>query len=256
MQLVLLAAGIGSRLGLNVTNKCFVKICDKYLLDYNLEQFLDINLSEIVIVIGHNAEYIVDYLGNSYHGIPIIYVKQEQLLGIAHAMKIASPYIHDAFIMCLSDELFINHNIKNMCTYFSENHLDCLCGVVKDTVENIQKAYTIDITPTNNILQLIEKPTFVFNNWKGTGCCFMNRTMLNLLKILQPNSTRKEYEMGDWIQLAIDKGFTCKIYPIASANFNLNTQKDIVLAETYLKKVKGVKNEKNNTKYYHAISPK
>ena len=29
MQLVLLAAGIGSRLGLNVTNKCFVKICDK-----------------------------------------------------------------------------------------------------------------------------------------------------------------------------------------------------------------------------------
>ena len=208
MQLVLLAAGIGSRLGLNVTNKCFVKICDKYLLDYNLEQFLDINLSEIIIVIGHNAKYIVDYLGSSYHGIPIIYAKQEQLLGIAHAMKVASPYIHDTFIMCLSDELFINHNIKNMCIYFSENHLDCLCVVVKDTV---------------------------FNDWKGTGCCFMNRTMLPLLEILPPNSRRNEYEMGDWIQLAIDNGFTCKIYPIASANFNLNTQKDVVLAEAYIK---------------------
>ena len=235
MQLVLLAAGVGSRLGLDVTNKCFAKVCDKCLLDYNLEQFLDIHLSEIIVVIGHNADYIISYLGNSYHGIPITYVKQEPLLGIAHAVKIASPYIQDTFIMCLSDELYINHNIKDMCTYFSENHVDCLCGIVNDTVENIQKAYTVDITSNGDILRLIEKPTSVFNNWKGTGCCFMNRTMLTILDTLQPNPKRNEYEMGDWIQLAVDHGFTCKVYPIASANFNLNTKKDIALAEAYIK---------------------
>ena len=92
----------------------------------------------------------------------------------------------------------------------------------------------MDITSDGNILHLIEKPTSVFNNWKGTGCCFMNKTMLTILEKLQPNSIRKEYEMGDWIQLAIDSGFTCKVYPVASANFNLNTQKDITLAEAYL----------------------
>lgn len=113
--------------------------------------------------------------------------------------------------------------------------MDCLCGVVKDTVENIQKAYTIDLATNNSILHLIEKPTSVFNDWKGTGCCFMNRTMLPLLKILPKNSKRNEYEMGDWIQLAVDNGFNCKIYPIASANFNLNTQKDVALAEVYIK---------------------
>lgn len=235
MQLVLLAAGMGSRLGLNVTNKCFVKVHGKYLLDYNLEQFFQINLNEIIIVVGHNAEYIMNYLGNSYRGIPVTYVMQEQLLGIAHAINIASPYIRDTFIMSLSDELFINHNIEDMCTYFFENRPDCLCGVVKDTVENIQKAYTIDIGSNNNILHLTEKPTSVFNHWKGTGCCFMNRTMLPLLETLQPNSKRNEYEMGDWIQLAVDKGFTCKIYPIASANFNLNTKKDLALAEECFK---------------------
>lgn len=235
MQLVLLAAGIGSRLELNVTNKCFAKVCGKCLLDYNLEQFLEINISEIILVVGYNAQYIIDYLGNSYHGIPITYVEQKQLLGIAHAIKIASPYIHDTFIMCLSDELFINHNIKGMCTYFLQNHVDCLCGVVHDTIENIQKAYTIDISLNGDILHLIEKPTTIFNNWKGTGCCLMSRAMLTLLETLQPNSKRKEYEMCDWIQLAIDNGFTCKVYPIAIANFNLNTRKDIALAEEYLK---------------------
>ena len=237
MQLILLAAGIGSRLGLDITNKCFVTIGNKYLLDYNLEQFLEINLSGIIVVVGHNAQYIIDYIGDNYHGIPVTYVKQEQLLGIAHAIKIASPYIHNTFIMCLSDELFINNNIKQMYTYFSSLDIDCLCGVVNDTVENIQKAYTIDINSNGDILQLIEKPINAFNNLKGTGCCFMKQSMLKMLNTLKPNFTRKEYEMGDWIQLAVDNGLTCKVYPIASANFNLNTQKDIELAEAYLKNI-------------------
>ena len=213
MQLVLLAAGRGSRLNLNVTNKCFAKVCDKYLLDYNLEQFLDCNLNEIIIIVGHNARFIIDYLGNSYHNIPITYVKQEELLGIAHAIKIATPYIYDTFIMCLSDELFIDHTIKN-----------------------IQKSYTIDVAGDGTILHLIEKPSSPYNNWKGTGCCIMNQSMLTILKKLQPNPVRKEYEMGDWIQLAIDNRYKCKMYPIALVNFNLNTQKDIELAELNIKK--------------------
>ena len=139
--------------------------------------------------------------------------------------------------MCLSDELFINNNIKQMYAYFSNLDIDCLCGVVNDTVENIQKAYTIDINSNGDILQLIEKPINAFNNLKGTGCCFMKQSMLKMLNTLKPNLTRKEYEMGDWIQLAVDNGLTCKVYPIASANFNLNTQKDIELAEAYLKNI-------------------
>ena len=51
MQLVLLAAGKGSRLDLNVSNKCFAKVNNKCLLDYNLELFLDINPSEIILVV-------------------------------------------------------------------------------------------------------------------------------------------------------------------------------------------------------------
>lgn len=238
MQLVLLAAGKGSRLDLDITNKCFAKVNNKCLLDYNLELFLDINPSEIILVVGYNAKYIINYLGNNYHGIPVTYVKQEELLGIAHAIKIAAPYIHDSFIMSLSDELFINPDIKGMYTYFSKNYVDCLCGVVNDTKENIKKAYTMDITSDGSIIQLVEKPVSIFNNWKGTGCCFMKRSMLTILETLQPNSNRKEYEMGDWIQLGVNKGLSCKVYSIASANFNLNTQNDIALAEAYIEKTK------------------
>lgn len=238
MQLVLLAAGKGSRLNLPITNKCFAKVYDKYLLDYNLEMFLACKLSEIIIITGYNAEYIKKYIGNTYHGISVIYVMQEQLLGIAHALKVASDYIHEDFIMCLSDELFINPTVNEMYCYFKDSQCDCLCGAVTDTVENIQKAYTMDLNIDGTILQLIEKPQSVFNEWKGTGCCFMKQTMLAVLKKLLPNAKRNEYEMGDWIQLAVSYGLKCKMYPIADANFNINTTDEILLAESYFANLK------------------
>lgn len=233
MQLVLLAAGRGSRLGTSVTNKCFLKIHNKCLLDHNLEMFLTLGISEIIIIVGYNSDYIKKYIGNVYHNIPVIYVMQEQLLGIAHAIKIASDYIHDNFIMCLSDELFINPKITEMNRTFESNSFACLCGAVVDTEENIQKAYTMKLSADGTIIQLKEKPEITFNCWKGTGCCFMQETMLPLLKQLQPNVKRNEYEMGDWIQLAIDCGLICKMYPIADKNFNINTINDLTMAENY-----------------------
>lgn len=237
MQLVLLAAGKGSRLGVNISNKCFTKINNKCLLDYNLQMFTHCDISEIILIVGHNAINIQNYVGKNYNGIPVTYVFQHELLGIAHAIKIAQPCIHEDFIMSLSDELFINPNIDNMWKNFYTNNIDCLCGVTKDSAENIRKAYTVNISQTGNILQLIEKPSEIFNHWKGTGCCLMKQTMLPILDELCPNEIRNEYEMGDWIKLAIHKRLTCKIYPIANKNFNINTQKDINEAEKYLQNI-------------------
>ena len=237
MQLVLLAAGRGIRLGLDISNKCFTKICGKCLLDYNLEMFSCFDVSEIILTVGHNAENIQKYVGTNYNGISVTYVIQHELLGIAHALKVAIPYIHEDFMMCLSDELFINPNMEDMRDFFLTDKVDCLCGVVKDSAENIKKAYTMDISETGEVLQLIEKPSQVFNQWKGTGCCLMKQTMLPILAELHPNKTRNEYEMGDWIQLAVNMGLICKIYPVADKNFNINTQQDIIAAEEYLQNV-------------------
>ena len=237
MQLVLLAAGKGSRLGLNISNKCFTEIYGKCLLDYNLEMFSCFGVSKIILIVGHNAEYIQKYVGTNYNGTSVTYVMQHELLGIAHAIKTAIPYIHEDFAMCLSDELFINPNIEGMRDLFLTDNVDCLCGVVQDSAENIKKAYTMDVSEIGEILQLVEKPTQIFNQWKGTGCCLMRQTMLPVLEALLPNKIRNEYEMGDWIQLAINMGLVCKIYPIADKNFNINTQQDIISAEKWLQNI-------------------
>ena len=71
----------------------------------------------------------------------------------------------------------------------------------------------------------------------------MKQTMLTVLKKLLPNAKRNEYEMGDWIQLAVNYGLKCKMHPIADANFNINTTDEILLAESYLANLKGENHE-------------
>ena len=243
MQYILLAAGKGQRLGMNVTNKCFVTVCGKTLLDYNLELIPLELISEIIIVVGYNSNYIEQYVGENYKGIPVIYVHQEPLLGIAHAIKTAIPYIKEDFIFCLSDELHINPHVTAMRNFFLSSGADCVCGVVRDTIENIQKAYTIELDEKNNVSDLIENPTKCFNNIKGTGICIMKQSMLPILNALKPNIIRGEFEMGNWIQLGIDYGLVCKVFNVSDINFNINETTDLLAAEKYLNMINSITKE-------------
>lgn len=236
MKYVILAAGKGSRIkSRNMSNKCFIEINSKTLLDYNLELIPEKYFNEIVIVVHHNAEKIIDYLGNSYKGIPITYIYQKELLGIANAIECASPHIKsDCFFMALADEILFNSNINGAIEYFKSTDADCICGVIHDSESNIKKAYTLQIDQYNNVLDLLEKPKEIFNNMRGTGYCLFKPSYLEVLKDLNINSIRKEYEMGDWIKLGIERGLKCKIFNIADYAINVNTELDIEHAEKYI----------------------
>ncbi len=239
MQCILLAAGKGHRLNVNITNKCLVTINNSTLIDYSLHLLTPDLFNEIIVVVGHNQNSIKDYLGNNYNGIKITYVTQEQQLGIAHAIHVASPIIHEDFMMCLSDEIIVAPNIKGMYEFLCTSNSDCVCGIAQDTEENIKKAYTLQFNENGVVSQVLEKPTTIFNKWRGTGVCIMKTTMLPILKDLKINKKRNEYEMGDWIQLAISNGLICRIFEVGEIDFNINEVPDIQRAEEYLK-MKGV----------------
>ncbi|GHT31636.1 aminotransferase [Bacteroidia bacterium] len=76
MQAIILAAGMGKRLGeLTKDNtKCMIKVNGVTLIDRTLEQFSRLNLNKIVIVIGYNGDKVKNHVGNNYKGTPIQYI--------------------------------------------------------------------------------------------------------------------------------------------------------------------------------------
>jgi len=69
MQVVILSAGIGSRLKpiTEAKPKCLVTVCNEPILKHQIDLFInDSRISEIIIVIGYREDMVKDFIQNTY----------------------------------------------------------------------------------------------------------------------------------------------------------------------------------------------
>ena len=76
MQAVILAAGMGRRLGAltEKQTKCMVKLHGSTLLERSLDTLTNADITRIVLVVGYKSEGVRQAIGNSYAGIPVTYI--------------------------------------------------------------------------------------------------------------------------------------------------------------------------------------
>lgn len=76
MQAIILAAGMGKRLGEYTHNntKCMLEVNGEKLIDRALSCLHDVNVSRVVLVVGYKGQNVKDYVGDNYKGTPIVYV--------------------------------------------------------------------------------------------------------------------------------------------------------------------------------------
>ena len=70
MQAIILAAGMGRRLGEYTKNntKCMVPVNGIRLIDRLLRQLSGTDLERVIIVVGYKGKELTDYIGNRYEG--------------------------------------------------------------------------------------------------------------------------------------------------------------------------------------------
>lgn len=95
MDLVCLAAGKGTRLGElgSYLQKCMYPVGLKPFLRHSLEQVVSSGIAasggRVVLVVGYLQEQVRSYFGDSFEGLPLVYVEQHQLLGTGDALRLA-----------------------------------------------------------------------------------------------------------------------------------------------------------------------
>uniref|UniRef100_UPI0005EB575A sugar phosphate nucleotidyltransferase n=1 Tax=Desulfonatronum thioautotrophicum TaxID=617001 RepID=UPI0005EB575A len=96
MKALILAAGAGKRLRAQTKeqNKCMLEFLSKPLIEHSLNTAASLDeIDEIVIVVGHMAEQIINTYGTSYQGKKIKYKIQSPLKGVVAAIEAAKPYL-------------------------------------------------------------------------------------------------------------------------------------------------------------------
>ena len=239
MKALILAAGRGKRLDeLSVdNNKCMVRIMDRPVIEYSLDCVVSTDIDQIIIIIGYRAEDVINHLGNYYKGKKLRYVIQAEQKGLVHAIESAREALAgEDFMLLLGDEILINPKHKEMIDLFNTNDLFGICGILRVDDKNlIKRTYFLIQDENNNIFRLIEKPRKPLNNYMGTGDCIFRNQIFQYIEYTPIHHERKEKELPDLIQCAIDDGNSVKSFIICDKYTNINTQEDIIMAEGFFR---------------------
>ena len=156
MQLVILAGGKGTRLGLKDIPKPMVSIAGKPLLEYQIELAKQYNIDEIFILEGYLANIIKDYFGDgSKWGVKIHHIIEPKPLGTAGALKLLKGKLQDRFLVFYGD-IVMDFDIESFKTFDMEHK-----GIASILVHPNTHPYDsdlVEIDKNNKVLSFLSKP--------------------------------------------------------------------------------------------------
>lgn len=161
MKALILAGGVGRRLfPLTETQaKPMIPLAGKPILEYVVQYLINTNLRDIIIVVGHKKERIIDHFSTGKDfGANISYVEQKKLMGVEDAILTASPLLEDEdqFLIVHSDFVASDEIIRRAIEY--HNGLDSDATIVITLVDDPTFYGAVEIDENARILRIIEKP--------------------------------------------------------------------------------------------------
>ncbi len=114
MKAIILAAGVGSRLGdaIKSTPKCLIKIGKKTIIEYQIEALKLNNINDISIVIGHHADKVIKVLKNK--SVKFYVNKNYKKTGMLESLFCAREELNDGIILLYGDVVFKANLIKKL----------------------------------------------------------------------------------------------------------------------------------------------
>lgn len=230
---VILAAGKGTRMAPFSARfpKPLLPVCNRPILQYQIEYMKQAGIREIILVIGHLGYTIARHFGDGNGlGVKIRYVEQAETLGIAHAVGRLEPYITSPFLLFLGDIFFITEDLSVMIDQMSQRKASAVLAVKEeDDPEAIKRNFAVLLNEEGYVKRVIEKPRYVTNPLKGCGLYLFDLHIFDAIRRTPRTAMRDEYEITDAIQILVDDGLPVVVSNIVLKDMNVSFPHDLLL---------------------------
>src|SRR6204780_2591783 len=206
MKALVLAGGSGTRLRpiTHTSAKQLLPVAKPPVLFYVLLAIADPGLTDVGLVVGDTAAAIEEGVGDgSAFGIRTTYIRQEQPLGLAHAVLVARDFLgDDDFVMYLGDN-FIVGGITQLTEEFRAKRPDA--QIMLTRVTDPRAFGVAELDDSGKVVGLEEKPQQPKSDLALVGVYMFTPAIHEAIAGLVP-SARGELEITEAIQWLLRHG--------------------------------------------------
>lgn len=162
MKAVILAGGFGTRMGnfCETSPKPLTPVCNKPVLEHQIEALKKEGISQFVFVLHHFAEKIMNYFGDgSRFGVEISYFCEKEPLGTAGALT--NLDLKEDFLL-LNGDLIFDFCLQDMVRFHKENN--ALATLFTHPNNHPYDSTLIKIDEQNRVIDLISPKDFTDDN--------------------------------------------------------------------------------------------
>lgn len=166
MQAIILAAGMGKRLGeyTHDNTKCMLEVNGVKLIDRALACLHEIAVSRVVLVVGYKGQNVKDYVGNEYQGTPIVYVDNPiyDKTNNIYSLYLAKDYLLEEDTILLESDLIYEPSVVKKLI---EDDFPNIALV--DKYESWMDGTVVTLDGENRITRFIDKNGFCYDDIKN-----------------------------------------------------------------------------------------
>lgn len=226
---VLMAGGKGERLRplTEKVPKPLLKVGNKAIIDYNIDNLLDNGIENINVTVNYLAGQIEEHFAEVIQGVQIKCIREPRFLGTLGSIKFVHNWQNDT-VLVMNSDLFTDIDLEVFFIHFVEHDADMSIAAVPYSVD-IPYAI-LDIDGVRDIKSLREKPSFHY--YANAGIYLIKRKLLDLI----PEG--KFYHATDFMETLIEAGYKVIRFPISGYWIDIGKPEDFNKVQDIAKHIK------------------
>jgi histidinol-phosphate/aromatic aminotransferase/cobyric acid decarboxylase-like protein/GTP:adenosylcobinamide-phosphate guanylyltransferase len=184
MQAIILAAGMGKRLGelTSENTKCMIEINGKRLIEYTIDSLIENRIDKVIIVVGYKSNNLKSFLNKKYSDLNITFVENKDYnkTNNIYSLALAKHFLIEDDTILLESDLIFNKEILKKCLNDEFPNM-----AVVDRFESWMDGTVTILDNDNFISSFISKGDF---NWSETRNYFKT---VNIYKLSREFSKQK-----------------------------------------------------------------